>query len=171
MDKPLSAHLKAFILPIVMLIALPAGIDLLELRLAGRPLLSHQLPLLLVGSLIGLGGLSLLIVSIRLIIIYANTTVMPWIPSESLVVRGPYRYVRNPMILGVVLMMVSEGLILESCGILALALVFFVVNTVYFIFSEEPGLEKRFGEDYRQYKANVHRWWPRLKPWLINEQK
>ena len=90
---------------------------------------------------------------------------MPWIPSEKLVVRGPYRYVRNPMILGVVLVMVSEGLLLGSNGILILALVFFLVNTVYFIYSEEPKLEERFGEDYHRYKANVRRWWPRLKPW------
>jgi protein-S-isoprenylcysteine O-methyltransferase Ste14 len=115
--------------------------------------------------LFGLGGLFLLIVSVRLIIIYANTTVMPWTPSESLVMRGPYRYVRNPMILGVVLVMVSEGLILESFGILALALIFFLGNNLYFILFEEPKLEARFGEDYLRYKANVHRWWPRLRPW------
>ncbi len=116
-----------------------------------------------------MGGLILLVVSIRLIIIFANTTVMPWIPSEHLVGRGPYRYVRNPMILGVVLVLVSEGLILESYGILVLALVFFLVNTVYFIFSEEPKLQARFGEDYRRYKANVHRWWPRLRPWEMEK--
>ena len=165
MNQPLSEHLKSFILPFLMLIALPAGINFAEIRWGGMSLVTSSWVGLLSGALIGLAGLVLLVVSIRLIIVYANTTVMPWIPSEKLVVRGPYRYVRNPMILGVVLVMVSEGLLLGSNGILILALVFFLVNTVYFILSEEPKLEERFGEDYRRYKANVSRWWPRLKPW------
>ena len=148
-----------------MLIALPAGINYAEFHWGSQPLVTASAMSLLSGVLIGLAGLALLVVSIRLIIVYANTTVMPWIPSEKLVIRGPYRYVRNPMILGVVLVMVSEGLLLGSKGILLLALVFFLVNTLYFIFIEEPKLEERFGEDYRRYKANVHRWWPRLKPW------
>jgi len=165
MDKPLSAHLKAFILPFIMLVVLPLGINLAEYRRAGQPLVASSPLSLLAGGIIGLGGLALLIISIRLIIIHANTTVMPWIPSESLVIRGPYRYLRNPMILGVVLVMVGEGLLLGSTRILALALVFFIGNTVYFILSEEPKLEERFGEPYREYKANVHRWWPRLRAW------
>jgi len=165
MNQPLSEHLKSFILPFLMLIALPAGINYAEFRWGSRPWLTPSVAGWVAGALIGLAGLVLLVVSIRLIIVYANTTVMPWIPSEKLVIRGPYRYVRNPMILGVVLVMISEGLLLGSNGILILALVFFLVNTVYFIYSEEPKLEERFGEDYRRYKANVHRWWPRLKPW------
>ncbi|MCB2214244.1 isoprenylcysteine carboxylmethyltransferase family protein [bacterium] len=171
MDKPLSAHLKAFILPFVMLVVLPAGLNLLEFHLAGRPLVTRQLALLLVGGLVGLGGGVLLAASIRLIIVYANTTVMPWVPSERLVVRGPYRHVRNPMILGVVLVMTAEGLILESFAILGLALIFFAGNTVYFILREEPELAERFGEDYDRYCANVRRWWPRLRPWVQGRRK
>ena len=148
-----------------MLVVLPLGINLVENRWGGQSLFTASPLPILAGAIIGLGGLFLLIISIRFIIIYANTTVMPWVPSESLVIRGPYRYLRNPMILGVVLVMLSEGLILASTGILALALVFFIGNTVYFILSEEPKLEERFGEPYREYKANVHRWWPRLSPW------
>ena len=165
MTHPLSAHLKAFILPFIVLVVLPASIHTFEVRGRGQRWLSGSAAGLVAGVLIGLAGLALLIVSIRLIIVYANTTVMPWIPSEKLVVRGPYRYLRNPMILGVVLVVTSEGLLLGSRGILILALIFFLGNTVYFIFSEEPKLEERFGEDYRRYKANVRRWWPRLRPW------
>ena len=165
MNQPLSAHLKAFILPFLMLIVLPASINYYEYRWGGHPLVTRSLAGWVAGAVIGLTGLALLVVSIRLIIVYANTTVMPWIPSEKLVVRGPYRHVRNPMILGVVLVIVSEGLLLGSNGILLLALVFFLGNTIYFIFVEEPRLEERFGKDYRRYKANVHRWVPRLKPW------
>ena len=66
--------------------------------------------------------------------------------------------------------MIGEGLVFGSTGILILALIFFVVNTIYFIYSEEPKLEERFGEPYRAYKANVHRWWPRLSPWEPDER-
>ncbi len=74
------------------------------------------------------------------------------------------------MILGVLLVMVSEGLLLGSKGIFILALVFFLGNTLYFILSEEPKLEERFGEDYRRYKTNVRRWVPQLKPWEENQE-
>lgn len=169
MDKPFSTHLRDLILPFFILVVLPLGINLAEYHRAGQPFFASLPIALLAGCVIGLVGLFLLVISIRFIIVYANTTVMPWVPSESLVVRGPYRYLRNPMILGVILVMVGEGLLLGSTGILILALVFFVVNTIYFIYSEEPKLEERFGEPYRAYRANVHRWWPRFRPWEPNE--
>ena len=43
--------------------------------------------------------------------------------------------------------------------------VFVILNTVYFIRDEEPALERRFGDNYRLYKANVPRWIPRWRPW------
>ena len=58
----------------------------------------------------------------------------------------------------------SAGITLSAAvGLWAVG--FFLVNHVYFLFSEEPGLEKRFGEGYRAYRANVPRWIPRLRPW------
>ena len=78
---------------------------------------------------------------------------------------GPYRHVRNPMISGVALILAGEALLWRS-GALALWLgVFFVINHTYFLLSEEPGLERRFGESYRAYRANVPRWIPRARPW------
>jgi protein-S-isoprenylcysteine O-methyltransferase Ste14 len=52
-----------------------------------------------------------------------------------------------------------------SIGIALLALFFFVMNTIYFKFSEEPGLEERFGAEYKEYKENVLMWIPRTNPW------
>jgi protein-S-isoprenylcysteine O-methyltransferase Ste14 len=43
--------------------------------------------------------------------------------------------------------------------------VFFIGNAIYFPLIEEKGLEKRFGDEYRDYKANVPRWIPRLRAW------
>ena len=169
MEKPLTDHLKAFILPMFMLVVLPAGINLLEYRLFSKPVVTNQIPLLLTGAVVGLAGGALLAASIRLIIVQANTTIMPWDPSEKLVVSGPYSYVRNPMILGVILVMAAEGLILESYGILGMALLFFLGNTVYFILSEEPHLAQRFGEEYQAYRRHVRRWLPRTTSWKPEE--
>ena len=80
--------------------------------------------------------------------------------------RGPYRHVRNPMISGVLAVPIGEGLLLGSTGILIWAAAFLAINTIYFIASEEPGLEHRFGDEYREYKANVPRWLPRKTPTL-----
>jgi protein-S-isoprenylcysteine O-methyltransferase Ste14 len=92
-------------------------------------------------------------------------TLAPWDPTRRLVAVGPYRHVRNPMISGVVLMLAGEALFFQSRSVALWALTFLLVNHVYFVLLEEPGLEGRFGEEYRAYKAHVPRWLPRLRPW------
>ena len=110
-------------------------------------------------------GLYLFIITVRVFIRIGNGTIMPWDPTRKLVVAGVYRYVRNPMILSVLFLLVGEAIFFASYGIAALAILFFVINSIYFVYSEEPGLEKRFGAEYRGYKKNVPRWLPRWKPW------
>ena len=69
------------------------------------------------------------------------------------------------MISGVLLILVGEALLWRS-GVLALwAGAFLLINHAYFLLSEEPGMEKRFGESYRIYRAHVPRWIPRMTPW------
>jgi protein-S-isoprenylcysteine O-methyltransferase Ste14 len=91
-------------------------------------------------------------------------TLAPWDPTRDLVAVGPYRYVRNPMISGVALMLSGEALFRGSWVLGIWVCLFLCVNHVYFVLSEEPGLEKRFGESYRVYKEHVPRWMPRLRP-------
>ena len=91
-------------------------------------------------------------------------TPAPWDPPRNFVVSGPYRHVRNPMLSSVIILIVAEALATNSLPLLIWAMVFFVLNTLYFAFSEEPGLEERFGQRYRTYKTNVPRWVPRLSP-------
>lgn len=91
-------------------------------------------------------------------------TLAPWDTTRNLVAQGPYRLVRNPMILGVALMLLGQALFWGSLVVGAWAGVFVFINHIYFVLAEEPGLEKRFGEDYHIYKANVPRWIPRLRP-------
>ncbi len=75
------------------------------------------------------------------------------------------------MILGVFTVLVGEAIIFTSLSIGIWAIAFFIINTVYFIISEEPGLVQRFGTEYTEYKKNVPRWIPRMKPWLPGENK
>ena len=96
---------------------------------------------------------------------HGDGTPAPWDPPRRFVVRGPYRHVRNPMILGVVLLLCAEALFLQSWTIAAWAAAFLVGNMVYFPLIEEPALARRFGEDYDIYCRNVGRWVPRLTPW------
>ncbi len=92
-------------------------------------------------------------------------TLAPWDPTTNLVAVGPYRLVRNPMITGVALMLMGEALFRGSWVLGLWACSFVLINHIYFVLLEEPGLESRFGDKYRLYKANVPRWIPRLRPW------
>ena len=114
---------------------------------------------------VGAKGAVLMGWTVALFTQFGNGTPAPWDPPRDLVIRGPYRYVRNPMISGVLQFLFAEALILQSWPLGAWTLIFFIANAIYFPLSEEKGLERRFGDAYRDYKANVPRWLPRLRPW------
>ncbi len=118
-----------------------------------------------IGLVLAVAGLFLAMWSARLFLALGRGTPTPWAPPRKLVVAGPYRHVRNPMITGVVLMLGAESLLFGSWLIAGWMLVFFLVHGVYLARMEEPGLERRFGEDYRRYRTNVPRWIPRATPW------
>lgn len=119
--------------------------------------------LAVVGGLLLAAGLGLLLWCVWLFARVGRGTLAPWDPTRELVAAGPYAYVRNPMISGVIAALVGEALLFRSPAIGWLALGGFVLNHFYFIYSEEPGLEARFGAAYRDYKARVPRWLPRLR--------
>ncbi|MHA1565560.1 MAG: methyltransferase family protein [Alphaproteobacteria bacterium] len=118
-----------------------------------------------IGLVLALGGIAMAAWTVRLFAGRGQGTPAPWDPPRKLVVNGPYRYVRNPMITSVLAMLAAEALLLDKSAIAAWLVFFFVANSIYFPLSEEKGLERRFGDDYRLYKANVPRWIPRLTPW------
>jgi len=109
-------------------------------------------------------GLSLMISTIRLFIRVGRGTLAPWSPTRQLVVRGPYRRVRNPMISGVLFVLIGEALIFRSPWLMAWWGGFFLANAFYLPRFEEPGLEQRFGEAYARYRREVPRWIPRIVP-------
>ncbi len=110
-------------------------------------------------------GLTLSVWTATLFMKLGGGTPAPWNPPKKLVIRGPYRYVRNPMITGVLFLLFAEAILLQSWAIAIWLTVFFIGNAFYFPLVEEKGLEKRFHNEYRTYKANVRRWIPRLRPW------
>jgi protein-S-isoprenylcysteine O-methyltransferase Ste14 len=75
------------------------------------------------------------------------------------------------MILGVLLVLCGESILFRSYRIAIWLVVFSIINHVYFLLSEEPGLIKRLGREYVEYKKNVPRWIPRLKPWYPQDKK
>ena len=89
----------------------------------------------------------------------------PWQPVSNLVISGPYRYVRNPMIIGVINLLLFESALFASIPMLLWAIVFFICNIVYFKNIEEKELIKRFGAEYEDYKNKVSMLFPKLTPY------
>ena len=117
------------------------------------------------GALVFLSGFALFAWCVSLFARVGEGTLAPWDPTRRLVAVGPYRYMRNPMITGVVTMLLGETLFLGSRVVGIWAATFIAINQIYFVISEEPGLERRFGASYIEYKSAVPRWIPRATPW------
>jgi protein-S-isoprenylcysteine O-methyltransferase Ste14 len=118
-------------------------------------------PLALLGGALLALGLGVIAWTVSLFARVGRGTLAPWDPTSKLVVRGPYRYVRNPMISGVIAVLLGEAALFGSLTLLVWAAVVFAVNAVYFPLVEEPGLHRRFGAEYDEYAARTPRWVPR----------
>ena len=153
-------HLRAIgLLPVTVTIVVPG----LILWRTGAELAPW--PLATVGIVLIAIGLALVTWTVSLFARIGKGTLAPWDPTSRLVVVGPYRHVRNPMISGVLTVLLGEAALFGSLPLLVWFGAAFAVNAVYFPLVEEPGLRKRFGEDYEAYRAAVPRWVPRLRPW------
>jgi protein-S-isoprenylcysteine O-methyltransferase Ste14 len=116
------------------------------------------LPAVVAGCALVAGGLTLLLSCIVGFAREGHGTLAPYDPPDALVARGPYRYTRNPMYVGVVAIL--GGLALSN-GSSALAVYAAGVATAFAVFVtlyEEPRLERQFGDAYRDYKSRVPRW-------------
>lgn len=165
----LLRHVAAILaLPFVVVVVVPRAI-LSPARGAepGWPLDGPALlALRALGALLWLAGFALFAWCVALFARVGRGTLAPWDPTQRLVAVGPYRHVRNPMIGGVLAMLLGEALGFGSLRLLAWAAGFWLLNHAYFLASEEPGLRRRFGDAYRRYCAAVPRWIPRRAPWL-----
>lgn len=130
-----------------------------------------------IGNLLGLpgiwvGGVVLILLGLPVLLaaIYKFAsdglgTPLPMAPTQTLVVTGPHRYVRNPMYLAVATVILGQALVLGQ-PVLLWYLVFFVLATSAFVyFYEQPALTRQFGDEYRRYCASVPAWVPRVTPY------
>jgi|CZKI01.1.fsa_nt_gi protein-S-isoprenylcysteine O-methyltransferase Ste14/ribosomal protein S18 acetylase RimI-like enzyme len=159
-------HLLAIaVLPFTVAVLVPLWI---ARRYGVEPTLGHSAgPALLqaVGLiLLGLGSV-LFVASVWRFATEGKGTLAPWDPPRVFVVRGPYQFVRNPMISGVILFLFGEASALLSPPHGAWAVGFLVLNLAYIPLVEEPQLERRFGGSYREYCRHVRRFIPRSRPW------
>ncbi|MGB7589697.1 MAG: isoprenylcysteine carboxylmethyltransferase family protein [Terriglobia bacterium] len=81
---------------------------------------------------------------------------------RAFVAIGPYKYVRNPMYIGGLILLIGFGLYERSISILFLALLLFPLVHLFVLFYEEPTLTRKFGSSYQEYRRAVCRWIPRL---------
>lgn len=160
-------HASSYILPIAVLILMPWFLMWLTAdTIIGWSLAwSLDLLVMLIGITLLFTGVILMAACIRMFTNVGEGTLAPWAPTQKLVVVGIYRYMRNQMITGVVLGILGESIILSNYAMFLWFLLFFIGNHIYFIKSEEPGLLKRFGQEYVGYFENVPRWLPRRTPW------
>lgn len=165
MNEPTRlAHLKAiFILPFNVVITVPFIILFLtQHRFLEFDTPSKNLFFILGGVLMSI-GLALFITTIRLFSVLGKGTLAPWQPPKKLIIVGLYRYVRNPMVSSIFLMLLGEAMFFYSKAIFIWFLIFMVLNCFFLIFWEEPRLAKRFGEEYKHYQRTVPRWIPLLR--------
>jgi len=118
-------------------------------------------PLQLAGLLLTSVGTIFLLVCIWEFVAYGRGTLAPVDPPKRLVVRGLYKYVRNPMYLSVLVVLVGEGLLTRSLGLFEYTLGWFVWINLVVLLYEEPALYRAFGASYQAYSAAVSRWLPR----------
>jgi protein-S-isoprenylcysteine O-methyltransferase Ste14 len=110
-------------------------------------------------------GFGLFVWCVGLFVRVGRGTLAPWDPTRRLVVVGPYRYMRNPMITGVATMLAAQALAAGSRVVAGWFALFVLFNHLYFMLVEEPGLVRRFGASYEEYRGEVPRWLPRTTPW------
>ena len=114
----------------------------------------------LMGGLIALIGFGLVLWTIVIFKTIGKGTPYPYLPPSELVVSGPYRYSRNPMVAGGFLVLVGEAGIYHSLSLAVIAVLFAVMLYGYIVFFEEPVLKVRFGVRYETYFKTVPRFLP-----------
>lgn len=118
-----------------------------------------------------LRALGIVLASVGAVVVVSCVTVFasrgegtpaPFDAPRKFVASGPYRYVRNPMYVGAILLLIGSGFMVLSPSIVLLAFAFWALTHVLVLFYEEPVLAAKFGDAYAHYKAEVNRWLPRF---------
>lgn len=131
----------------------------IEPALLGMPLLRWA-----GGILIALGACGLLD-SFARFALQGLGTPAPLFPARHLVITGLYRYVRNPMYVAVVSLILGQGLVLGNAALIAYGALVWLLFHLFVLGYEEPTLRAKFGSEYSAFCAEVPRWIPRFSRW------
>ena len=124
----------------------------------------QPLPLRILGVVLLAAGAALVLETTGRFALQGRGTPAPWAPPERFVARGSYRLMRNPMYVGVLALIVGQGLLLGRELLFAWAAVAWLFFHLFVVYEEEPGLRRRFGAAYEEYCARVARWLPTRWP-------
>ena len=122
-------------------------------------------PLQAVGWLLVAAGAAAVVHAFARFVTEGRGTPVPIAPPERLVIGGLYRFVRNPMYVSVLALIIGQALILGRLNLWLYAAAFLLASIGFVHFYEEPTLRKRFGTDYDRYRRAVPGWLPRWRPW------
>lgn len=129
----------AFLVPLVLLAPEGASFD------------SRGLPLLV-------PGIAVLLWCVREFYHSGKGTLAPWTPPKHLVISGLYRFSRNPMYIGVVLILWGWAVGYKSSGLVVYAIVMMILFHLRVVLYEEPWLAQAHGAQWHAYRAHVRRW-------------
>jgi len=151
-----------------------SGTVLLFVALVAGPYIAVQLDFMgpklniawlkFLGLLLALFGLPLATWCAYLLLIPGNNRAVPYASSTGLNIAGPYKYIRNPFMLGWLFILWGEVIFFQSVPLLVYAVILTMCVHFWILAFEEPSLEDRYGNEYREYKNRVSRWIPRLNP-------
>ncbi|HEX2315759.1 MAG TPA: isoprenylcysteine carboxylmethyltransferase family protein [Thermomonospora sp.] len=132
---------------------------------SGDPSGPWAVPLQVLGALLIVPGVYVLLHAFVRFVVEGLGTPAPAAPPSRLVVGGFYRYVRNPMYVAILAIVLGEALLMARPVLLLYALAVWAAPAAFVRWYEEPHLLRVFGDEYRRYRAAVPAWIPRLRPW------
>jgi protein-S-isoprenylcysteine O-methyltransferase Ste14 len=151
-----------FLAPGVVAGLIPWWLTRWEIRWPSSDWIAFQI----VGTVLILAGIMFLIHAFARFVSEGAGTPAPVAPTERLVIGGVYRYVRNPMYLAVLSVIVGQALVQGQLHLLAYAAIVAAIMVAFVRGFEEPVLSRQFGAEYDDYRRHVPGWWPRLhKPY------
>jgi protein-S-isoprenylcysteine O-methyltransferase Ste14 len=129
----------------------------------------YELPLWIVAALLIVAGAAVLVHAFTRFVLEGAGTPAPVAPTDRLVVGGLYRYVRNPMYLAVLAILVAQILIFGQTALVWYTAFVAAAFVTFVRLYEEPTLRRKFGAQYDAYRRAVPGWWPRLHPWVPSD--
>lgn len=121
-------------------------------------------PLEWAGMLVGAAGAGIVLWSVWTFAAVGKGTPAPFDPPRRLVTSGPYRFVRNPIYVGIAGALTGAALVYGSLPLLGGAALLLLAAHAFVVWYEEPALRRAFGREYEDYGRRVRRWWPRRAP-------